>query len=103
MDTDMKKCPICNGEANIKPGSCEGFVIQCQSCGLKTPSHLSRFSVIDQWNTRPRHHTSSKLVESLAKAAWHVLNHDNDFNSGKPDDTYNWEQLKQSIAKELNA
>jgi hypothetical protein len=37
------------------------------------------------------------LVDSLAQAAWGVLNHDNDPTSGKPDDRYNWINLRAAI------
>jgi len=41
------------------------------------------------------------MIETLAMAAWRVLNHDNDPFSGKPDDSFNWRMVRHRMKESL--
>lgn len=42
------------------------------------------------------------IVEEIARVSWSVLNHDNDMHSGKPDDSHNWNELRDKISEVMN-
>lgn len=49
-----------------------------------------------------RYTIESPFVKKLAAAAWGVLNHDNDYESGSEYDTANWKRLREKIVEVLN-
>ena len=52
---DLKSCPFCGGEAELKEGEREYFamcMIYCMKCGINTGLYDYEEEAIDIWQTR---------------------------------------------------
>lgn len=55
---DLKKCPFCGGEAEIRDIGSDGAVVRCRVCGSGTsvvqahPVSVARVLARDVWNKR---------------------------------------------------
>lgn len=51
MSKELKCCPFCGGEAEIRH-SVLWYWIQCKICGVTSKDSANKDLVIEQWNTR---------------------------------------------------
>ena len=57
--TELKKCPFCGGEAEVKSydpfdgyqGNCKLWLIQCAGCGVLLKRRMEK-EAIEAWNRR---------------------------------------------------
>lgn len=54
------------------------------------------------WTRMKIYTRHTPIVEEIARVSWSVLNHDNDMHSGKPDDSHNWNELRDKISEVMN-
>ena len=51
--SELKPCPFCGGEAMHSVCSDKKFhLIECNSCGVETDHHATKYSAFKYWNTR---------------------------------------------------
>lgn len=63
MNTELKKCPFCGGEATLAKGLCElDNYVMCLECISKTRPYNTKESAIKAWNTRK---PMDEIVEQL--------------------------------------
>ena len=67
MNTELKNCPFCGGEAGLKLGFCQlDNYVACLKCGSRTVFYNTEESAIKTWNTRK---PIDKIVEQLEEKA----------------------------------
>lgn len=59
MTQDLKPCPFCGGEAELKQTGQKRLTIKCNNCKISRSQSVNRFSlnwleekVINHWNTQ---------------------------------------------------
>ena len=69
MSEEIKKCPMCGGEADIFDDAYDekrgDFYIMCCSCDLKTKNHFIETDAIKEWNKRT--HDDLDKLEQFCK------------------------------------
>ena len=61
---ELKNCPFCGGEVEIKQEKMYGYWIGCPSCSIET-SYMNKADAIAAWNTRP---ASPRFTEAEREA-----------------------------------
>jgi RNA polymerase, alpha subunit C-terminal domain protein len=62
MNDVLKPCPLCGGKGIMYELGKEGYIVQCENCGLTTPPHRIRPRSEQIWNGKVRVKTWSKAV-----------------------------------------
>lgn len=52
MSDELKSCPFCGGEAEMREGSSTKPYIRCKRCGCRTGSSRYRGNLAKAWNAR---------------------------------------------------
>lgn len=52
MTDELKRCPFCGGEAEMREGSSTRPYVRCKVCGCRTGSSKYRSAVKSAWNVR---------------------------------------------------
>ena len=52
MSNELKRCPFCGGEAEMREGSSTKPYIRCKRCGCRTGSSRYRGNLAKAWNAR---------------------------------------------------
>lgn len=52
MGDELKPCPFCGGEAEMREGSSTKPYVRCKRCGCRTGSSRYRGNVAKSWNAR---------------------------------------------------